>query len=110
MHIAIVDAVNQDQQHFDDKHDAEKIGQAAKAFLTGALKTNVIKSVHPDAKKKEDWDKYHTNNNWIESKIVIYIKSDVRPDDHKSGVSDINDIKSPKYNGEAKRDRGIKSA
>ena len=110
LHQAVVDAVDQDQQHLDDEHDAEKERQPRQRLLAGALEGEEIDPVQQHADDEEQRRPEHADQHRVEAEAAVQDVGDVRADDDERRVRDVDDVELAEDDRQPERHGGVEAA
>ena len=94
--VTVVDAEIEDERDLGDEQESEEKGESTQRFLPTSLKGRVIDLIDASAERVERGCNNDAGEDRIQSKLRVDDVGDVRPENDKSGMGDIDDVKNPK--------------
>ena len=110
LHVTVIDAEHENEQHLGDEEQAEEEGEAAQRFLSALFERDVIDLIDGGAERIEGRQHQDRGQDRIDAEPLVHDIGDVGAEDDESRMRDIDDVENAERDRNADRDRGIESA
>ena len=110
LHVTVIDAEHENQQHLGDEEQAEEERESAQRFLSALLERHVIDLIDGGAERVEGRQHQDRGQDRIDAEPLVHDIGDIGAEDDEGGMRDIDDVENAERDRYADRDRGVESA
>ena len=110
LHVTVIDAEHENEQHLGDEEQAEEESEAAQRFLSALLERHVIDLIDGGAERVEGRQHQDRGQDRIDAEALVHDIGDVGAEDDEGRMRDVDDVENAERDRDADRDGGIESA